>query len=39
MFKLFEKIKQCHMALVGWSRLAFGDIKGPFGWRSGKLGR
>ena len=27
MFKLFEKIKQCHMALVGWSRSAFGDTK------------
>ena len=27
------------MALVGWSRPAFGDIKGLFGWKSGKLGK
>lgn len=27
MFKLFEKFKQCCMALVGWPRFAFGDTK------------
>ena len=27
MFVLFEKIKQCRMALVGWSRATFGNSK------------
>jgi len=25
MFRLFEKIKHCRMALIGWSRSTFGD--------------
>ena len=27
MFRLFEKIKHCRMALIGWSQSTFGDTK------------
>lgn len=27
MFRLFEKIKHCHLKLVAWSHMTFGNTK------------